>query len=88
MSVTDEEKPRHLPVAQAAARLKCCRETLYNLEKRKQLRMVRPFGRTMVPISEIERLERGEVMQPPVGEPVGEPKLPRIAKRQLNPQLM
>ncbi|CAN1724396.1 Helix-turn-helix domain-containing protein [Hyphomicrobium sp. 1Nfss2.1] len=82
-----EVKPLLIPIADAARMLNCCRETLYHMEKRGELRMVRPFKRTMVPVSEIERIVRGEPLSGEVGEPVGEPAPREIKKLKLFPMV-
>lgn len=83
--MSDEIRPMLVPIADAARMLSCCRETLYHMEKRGEIRLVRPFKRTMVPMSEIERIVRGEPLSGPVGVPVEGPKPQRIRKVQLFP---
>jgi hypothetical protein len=85
--VSDDIKPLLVPIADAARMLGCCRETIYHMEKRREIRLVRPFKRTMVPVSEIERIVRGEPLSADVGEPVVEPRQQRIKKVQLFPQV-
>lgn len=50
------ERPKVLTVAELAARLGVCRQTVYALERRGELRVIR-IGRALrVPTSELERL--------------------------------
>lgn len=67
----DGLEPVLVPIARAAIMLGFCRQTLYRMEKDKQIIMRRPRGRTMVPMSEIKRIAAGEPMHDTVGEPVG-----------------
>ena len=76
-----------IPIAEAARMLGCCRQTLYRLEARKGIRFVRQWGRTMVPVSEVERIVNDGSCPEHVGEPVGGPVKIRPKKRQLFPQL-
>lgn len=81
--MTETIEPVLVPIKRAAVMLGFCRQTLYRMEKANELIIRRPNTRAMVPMSEIKRIAAGEPMQPPVGEPVGEPKFARVKKRQL-----
>jgi excisionase family DNA binding protein len=48
--VSDVVEPLLVPIKEAARLLNCCRETVYHMEKRGQIRLVRAFKRTMVPL--------------------------------------
>jgi hypothetical protein len=78
--VSEDDKPLLIPIKRAAFLLGCCRETIYKMEKRSQIRIVRLFGRTMVPASEVERVVKG-----PSGDPPQRPKR-RVKKVKLYPQ--
>lgn len=76
-----------VPLDEAAGMLGCSRHTVYRMHHMEQIRIVKLLGKTMVPVSELERIARGEPMQNAVGEPVGEPLKRRIKKVKLSPQL-
>jgi hypothetical protein len=84
--MNESESPL-VPIADAAKFLRCHPDTIYNMEKRGQIRLLRPFRRTMVPKSELDRIIAGEPMQASVGGPVVEPTPTRIKKRKLYPVL-
>jgi excisionase family DNA binding protein len=81
------EPPRLIPLAEAARLLGLSKPTIYRMARQRRIRLVRPLGRAMVPRSEVDRIERGEPMQSPVGEPVGDQISRRPKKVQLFPQL-
>jgi hypothetical protein len=82
----DIESPL-VPIADAAKFLRCHPDTIYNMEKRGQIRLLRPFRRTMVPKSELDRIAAGEPIPPTVGEPVGDQKSGYVKKRKLYPMV-
>jgi len=83
--MTEQVRPLLVPLNDACAMLGLCRQTLYRMEKDKEIRFTRIRGRTLVPVSELERVAEPGPMAQPVGEPVREPKKPRVKKKQLFP---
>jgi excisionase family DNA binding protein len=86
--VADTIQSPLVPIAEAAKVLHCHPDTIYNMEKRGQIRLLRPFRRTMVPKSELDRIIAGEPIQASVGGPVVEPSPMRVKKRKLYPMLV
>jgi len=56
-----EEGVLLVPVSEAAAALNVCRHTLYRMRNAEQIRFVKLRGKTLVPVSELER--RRELME-------------------------
>lgn len=80
-----EEGVLLVPVSEAAAALNVCRHTLYRMRNAEQIRFVKLRGKTLVPVSELERLSGGK--QEPELEPVEEPKKARPKKIKLIPRV-
>lgn len=86
------EAPLQVPLKEAARLLGCCRRTLYRMRKDDEIRFGRMRGRTMVPMTEVQRVHAqlypslDQATHDNVGEPVGEPKKCRPKKTKLFPQ--
>ena len=78
-------KPLLVPLNDACVMLGLCRQTLYRMERDKEIRFTRIRGRTLVPMSELQRL--AEPVSPPatVGDLVVDLKTKPIKKVQLFP---
>ena len=67
---SNEEASKHLTVAEAAARLRVSHQTVRNLIKRGELRVLKLPGKFLIPVESVERFEGGggvvEVLQPGV----------------------
>ncbi|MFA5952273.1 MAG: helix-turn-helix domain-containing protein [Hyphomicrobium sp.] len=80
-------KPLLVPLNDACVMLGLCRQTLYRMERDKEIRFTRIRGRTLVPMSELQRLAEPEPVSPPatVGDLVVVLKTKPIKKVQLFP---
>lgn len=78
-------QPRSIGLNAAAEALGVCRATLYRMYDDGEIEFKKLRGRTVVPVSEIDRLTHVE--RDPVGVPVGEPKPRRIKKIKLFPKV-
>ena len=76
-------------VLEAADALSVSRHTLYRMRKAKQIAFIKLRGRTLVPVSELERLATPvpEPLGVPGLEPVAEPKKSRPKKIKLIPRV-
>jgi hypothetical protein len=84
---SDEDEPLNVSLKRASKLLGLSIRTLYRMEEENQIIFKRRRGRTLVPMSEIKRVDEGRPMLDAVGEPVGEPPKPRVKKIQLYPQV-
>jgi excisionase family DNA binding protein len=84
-----ELEPLLVPLNDACTLLGLCRQTLYRMEKGKEIRFVRIRGRTLVPMSEVKRVAECQMEAPvePVGDPVEDRKTAPIKKIQLFPMV-
>lgn len=56
------DAPCALSPARLAQRWDCCRQTIYNMIHDGELRSFKVRNSRLIPLSEIERIERGEVV--------------------------
>lgn len=84
-----ELEPLLVPLNEACTMLGLCRQTLYRMEKDKEIRFTRIRGRTLVPMSELKRLAEPEPVATPatVGDLVADLRSKRTKKVQLFPML-
>lgn len=93
MSTHDDDEPLSVSVKKAAHLLGVCTKTLYRMHTAEKIIFRKKFGRTLVPMSEVKRLNETDVVRDSVeekpghvGEPVGEPPKARPKKVKLYPQ--
>lgn len=82
-------EPLQVPIKKAAEMLGFSRQTLYKMREDGQIFFACMRGRAMVPMSEVRRVHATlyPATQDTVGEPVGEPRKPRVKKIKLHPVL-
>lgn len=85
--MSEQVRPLLVPLDDACAMLGLCRQTLYRMEKDKEIRFTRIRGRTLVPMSELERIAEPVAMVQPVGDLVEGLKKRRPKKLKLFPAL-
>lgn len=88
-TVEDGDAPLQVPIKVAAKMLGFSRQTLYKMRDDGEIVFGRMRGRAMVPMAEVKRLHATlyPATQEAVGEPVGEPRKPRVKKTKLYPHV-
>jgi excisionase family DNA binding protein len=81
------DRPLAVSVEKAAELISVSVPTLYRMRRDSQIEFRKVRGRTLVPMTEVERICNGEPKRDTVGEPVGEPQNRRVQKVKLVPQL-
>lgn len=84
--MSEQVRPLLVPLNDACAMLGLCRQTLYRMEKDQEIRFTRIRGRTLVPMSELERIAEPAMPQA-VGDLVADLKKRRPKKVKLFPTL-
>lgn len=77
----DNEQPLSVSMKRAAYLTGVSKRTLYRMHAKNRLILSKVLSRTVVPMSEVQRIIHGIPMQPTMGTPEGEPPKTRVPKR-------